>query len=375
MKIAVVHSYYSSRMPSGENTVVDEQANTLRDAGHEVQLIARRTDDEERAAGYAIRSAATVATGFGPSPNAELKAFEPDVIHVHNTFPNFGTRWLKAWGPRTVLTLHNYRSACAAATLYRDGAECTQCLTVRPVLPAVRYRCYRGSALTTLPVALGTGPRGGLRRILTEPAKLIALNQPMARILGTLTSRSISVIPNFVAHANVSPPEDARSWVFVGRLSEEKGLSRLLERWPTGHRLDIIGTGPLAKELAARYPLPGVRWRGSLPRGDVLAELGRYTGLLIPSAWSEGIPTVALEALARGVPLGVSREIAAGPGMVSTGSARFLNLEAGPTDLADDLIALANDPGAREAASQLHARRYSPQAWLDQIQHVYNDLR
>ena len=374
MKIAVVHSYYSSRMPSGENTVVDEQVRTLRDAGHEVRLIARRTDDEERAAGYAVRSAATVATGFGPSPEAELTAFAPDVVHVHNTFPNFGTRWLKRWGPRTVLTVHNYRSACAAATLYRDGAECTECLTKRPAVPAVRYGCYRGSRLATVPVALGASPGGGLRRILTEPAQLVALNSRMAEILGPLTPRSISVIPNFVRHAETSVPVDARSWVFVGRVTEEKGLARLLERWPEGHRLDVVGTGPQADQLVARFPLPAVTWRGALPRDQVLAELGRYTGLLIPSGWSEGIPTVALEALARGVPIGVSREVASGPDLVRAGAARILELEAGTRELQQGLERISQDPTARQSARQLHTHSYSPEAWLSQILPIYQHL-
>ena len=38
-------------------------------------------------------SALTVATGRGPDAEAELAAFAPDVVHVHNTFPTWGTLW------------------------------------------------------------------------------------------------------------------------------------------------------------------------------------------------------------------------------------------------------------------------------------------
>ena len=44
MKIAVVHSFYSTRQPSGENVVVQLQARALQEAGHEVSLIAAQTD-------------------------------------------------------------------------------------------------------------------------------------------------------------------------------------------------------------------------------------------------------------------------------------------------------------------------------------------
>ena len=48
MKISVVHSYYSSATPSGENFMVDSQVAALTEAGHDVQLIALRTDDLQR---------------------------------------------------------------------------------------------------------------------------------------------------------------------------------------------------------------------------------------------------------------------------------------------------------------------------------------
>ena len=68
MRIALVHSYYSSRVPSGENNVVDAQAAALREAGHEVLVVARSTDQRLRRRTYPIEAALTVATGVRPSP-------------------------------------------------------------------------------------------------------------------------------------------------------------------------------------------------------------------------------------------------------------------------------------------------------------------
>ena len=100
MRIAVVHSFYSSSQPSGENRVVEDQVALLRDAGHEVLLVARHTDEESERSLYAVRAAGWVATGRGGDPTAQLRAFAPDIVHVHNLFPNIGTRWMKFWeGP------------------------------------------------------------------------------------------------------------------------------------------------------------------------------------------------------------------------------------------------------------------------------------
>lgn len=100
MKVASVHSYYSNRQPSGENVVVGAQAAALRAQGVDVRIIAARTDALESNGGYKLRSAVTVATGSGPSPLKDLEEFRPDVVHVHNLFPNWGTGWIDRWeGP------------------------------------------------------------------------------------------------------------------------------------------------------------------------------------------------------------------------------------------------------------------------------------
>ena len=66
MRVAIVHSYYSNRQPSGENVVVDAQAAALRAQGVDVRIIAAQTDTLESNNGYKLRSALTVATGVDP---------------------------------------------------------------------------------------------------------------------------------------------------------------------------------------------------------------------------------------------------------------------------------------------------------------------
>jgi len=153
MRIALVHSFYSSQQPSGENQVVVAQVDALREAGHEVLLVARYTDPAIQERGYSVRAALGVATGFGPDPTADLRDFSPDVVHIHNLFPNFGTRWVSRWEGPLVATLHNYRPLCANGLLYRDGHNCTLC-PEGDRLASMRYGCYRDSRIATLPLAL-----------------------------------------------------------------------------------------------------------------------------------------------------------------------------------------------------------------------------
>src|SRR5574337_2103864 len=108
MRIAVVHSYYSNRVPSGENVIVDLQVEALRRAGHDVRVISRHQEDVERSRAYPVVTAVRVATNRGPSPVHEINRFDPDIVHVHNLFPNFGRRWAARLSSRLVTTVHNY---------------------------------------------------------------------------------------------------------------------------------------------------------------------------------------------------------------------------------------------------------------------------
>ncbi len=67
----------------------------------------------------------------------------PDIVHVHNTFPVISPAVYYAAneeGIPVVQTLHNYRMLCPAATLFRDGHVCEDCLGKRSALAGGRAR-------------------------------------------------------------------------------------------------------------------------------------------------------------------------------------------------------------------------------------------
>ena len=88
---------------------MDAQVTALREHGFEVRVVSAQTDELSSLPGYRLRSAFNVATGNGKSPLPELEEFRPDVVNVHNLFPNFGTGWLPRWGGAVVATVHNFR--------------------------------------------------------------------------------------------------------------------------------------------------------------------------------------------------------------------------------------------------------------------------
>jgi glycosyltransferase involved in cell wall biosynthesis len=306
LRIALVHSFYSSRLPSGENAVVESEFKALRRAGYEVELFAAHTDHLTGDVLYPLRAALRVATGRGASPLKAIRSFNPDLVHVHNLFPNFGRRWVEDIGVPLIHTVHNFRTLCANGMLFRDGRVCTQCPDGRR-WSGFLHGCYRSSRLATLPSTLANcrGPMSD--PVFRRADRLLMLTELQRDIYvrAGVPPEKTTIAPNFLSQDldPGPPPEQPRSgYIFVGRLSAEKGIRRLLECWPEGVDLRIVGDGPQRPELEAiAARLPNVSLVGQLTRPDVIQAMQRHRHLVFPSRALEGFPLVYPEALACGL--------------------------------------------------------------------------
>ena len=369
--MALVHSFYRSEVPSGENEIVLAQASLLEQAGFEVLLVGRSSDDHLRGPMSPLKAAWTVGTGRGPDPLAELRAFSPDVVHVHNLFPNFGDSWLSEWRGPIVLTLHNYRSLCANGLLFREGGACTLCPDGHP-LAGVRHRCYRGSALATMPFVL----RGRSDLRTYPPAqradRVIALSPRSAATFlryGADPDR-LSVVPNWVAPVGV--PQVAvpgERWITLGRLDPGKGTARLARSWPRNLRLDVVGEGP-ERTLIEQQSHPGIRLLGQQSRDWISQHLPEYSGLIFASLSPENSPLSVIEAFSCGVPV-VARAGSAGADQVEAVDPGWVFHS--DHELQSRLrTVISAGPSARSAALDEYRREYSEEVWLDRITSVYD---
>jgi glycosyltransferase involved in cell wall biosynthesis len=369
LRIAVVHSFYSSKRPSGENVVVGLQVEALRRAGHTVEVFARHTDELESNPLFPVVAGLTVATGRGPSPRKDIERFGADVVHVHNLFPNFGRTWVRKLSMPLVATLHNYRPLCPDGGLFRDGGDCSLCPDSGSARHAVTYRCYKGSLAATLPVALGTHFAND--PLLASATRIITLNDDMRHryaSVGVPLDR-LTTVPNFVPSSGEPGRHDGDYWLFVGRLSEEKGIARLVASWPTGPKLKVVGSGPLEDELA-RTSGTNIEFLGQLPNAEVTRMLREAKGLFFPSLWGEGLPTVYLEALAAGLPVVARPESIVGS-LVQVEGTGFVSAGDTPADI-DRAEALFPSLYAH-CRAQFEAH-YTEQAWVETMVSLYRDI-
>lgn len=374
MKVALVHSYYSAAQPSGENVVVDMQAAALRASGIEVEVVSLSTDRLAKHASYKATSALQTATGVGRTPLQQLRSFAPDVVHVHNLFPNFGSRWANQWEGPLVSTLHNFRPLCASGTLFREGHDCVACPT-RGSVNAVIHRCYRGSRIASIPLAISS--RGGASHnpLLRNSSRLVTLSerarQRFVTLAPTVRTNSVRVIPNFVEERRAA--RGPRSgFVYVGRLAPEKGLVELVSSWPAAEQLTIIGAGPLDETLRSLSRGLRIRFLGVRDRDEIAAHVAAAEALVFPSRWQEPAPAMAyVEALSGATPVLSTPGHAVADDVQASGSGIVYET----THLSNAISTLrAGWPAHSAAAQRRYKAEYSESKWVSRMTELYEEV-
>jgi glycosyltransferase involved in cell wall biosynthesis len=336
MRILLVHNAYQNR--GGEDAVVESEIALLRAHGHMVETYARSNDEVGGMSSLAL-ARQTLWSDRTPADLAALVSrFRPDVMHSHNTFPLVSPSlyWAAARaGVPVVQTLHNFRLMCLNALFLREGKVCEDCMGHLPWRGVARA-CYRGSHAASAALAGMLALHRGLGTYRNKVARYIALNEFCRRkfIEGGLPAERVVVKPNFVdfdAQAETS----RAGFLFVGRLSAEKGIATLAEAmWQLPNaQMRVAGDGP---EAGLLEDAQGVVRLGSLPGEAVRQEMGRAMALVVPSIWYENFPRTIVEAFASGLPVIASR-IGALADIVADGKTGLLFEPGNPRDLADKM--------------------------------------
>ena len=376
-RILIAHNRYQIR--GGEDTVVDGEATALARAGCQVETVFVENDTIR---GPVSRLRTAVETARAPGGIAHVlravRDFRPDLVHVHNTFPLISPAVhaaIRAAGPATVQTLHNYRMMCAGGQLLRDGRPCEDCIEATPY-NAARHGCYRGSRLGSLAVARMIDHHRRSGTWARDVDIVIALTA-FARdrfVRAGIPAERIVVKPNGLADPGPVVEAGRGGFLFVGRLSPEKGLSVLAAAAARAAlRVDVVGEGPMRDAVVAAAPW--LTARGAMPSSAVQALIARADALVVPSLWYEGLPMVIVEAFAAGTPVIASR-IGALAELVADGETGLLVEPGDPADLARALAHLAADPAATRrmgrAARAVYERRWSEPVTTASLLSVYD---
>jgi glycosyltransferase involved in cell wall biosynthesis len=377
LRILILHSRYLSGAVSGENRVIEDEAHLLGSAGHDVRVIAPSPQDADLISRVRAGVSAVWSRAAAQRVAAAVRRRHIDVVHVHNMFPALSptvVRAARAAGAAVVMTLHNYRLMCLPATFLRDGKVCEACMGRVP-WRGIQFRCYRSSMLGSAVLAASVT---GHRALGTFDAvtRFLAVSEFVRTkyVEGGMEPSRVRVKDNFTwPTSRRTGPGDY--FLYLGRLSDEKGLDTVLQAWrqPIG-RLIVAGDGPEAEVYRSGAP-PGVEFIGTVPPGRVPSLLAGARALLVPSRWYEASPRSIIEAYAAGVPVIASR-IGALPEAVKDGASGFLVPPNDPyawREAAKRLLDTATSERLGAGAFQLWSERHTPEAGLHELEDAYAD--
>ena len=313
MKILLVHNYLSDR--GGEDRCFDLLVNLLQKKGHTTYKFIK--DSKVIETGFTTR----VKTAIGMFNSKLIKKelsdviyeFKPKIVHISNIFPLISqavyTLCRRSNLP-IVQSIHNYRYLCPKATLYRNGSTCELCVKKNFFYPAIKYGCYHNSHLASL-IFSTSYVYHQTKNLLNLVDKFIfpamfARNYYVKYL--NIPINKTKVIPNFVEDITCDNKSTKKGnyFLYVGRLSEEKGILNLLEifsRLPE-LRLIIIGDGSLKEKVKNYTKFKNISYLGYLSREKLYSYMKRALFTIIPSAplYDFG-PLVLMESYANGTPV------------------------------------------------------------------------
>ena len=300
---------------------------------------------------------------------------------MHNVFPLISwsvVRTARRHGVPVVATVHNHRHSCMRGSYHRDGHPCQLCRGLTLPWPAVQHGCYRDSRLQSIPMAAAFALHRGDQRAVDRYIALTPAGAASILESGLATPDQVVVRPNSVPDPGPAGPPGS-GLVFIGRLTQDKGVPLLLAAWEKSGqafgRLTLVGSGPeqvAAEDVASRVG-SGIVVTGQLTPREVGEILRGCAALVVPSLAPEALPLVVLEAFAHGrsvVTLSTS-----GLGDVVDGTVGWISSPA-PEALAETLRqAAAGDLVTRgSAARAIYEGRFAPDVVIRAQLDIYRSV-
>ena len=305
---------------------------------------------------------------------------------IHNVFPAMSPAVYELafkLGIPVVHYLHNYRLGCVNGFFLNHGKACQRCMHGN-FLPALQTACWHESHVQSgIMGAITSRARGMDLFQRTDHWIAISEAQKAEHVLMGIPEERITVIPHFLESAEELPPYPKEGdALYVGRLSSEKGVDRLLLAWEKiqhcGRTLWIVGDGPeraALEEIVRNRKLQNVCFTGFLEHQQMAQIWRNVACTIIPSVWKEPFGMVVLEAWAKGRPV-VAHRIGALPEIITHDYDGLLTSSDSTEQLSAALLKILLNPGLGEAMGKAGweklKTRYSKDCWMESIRPIFS---
>jgi len=312
MNILLLYNRYRYR--GGEDTYVYSTISLLRKKGHKVYPFIKDSRDIKRNILNYIKIAISLFWNFPVEKELDkvIKEFKPDLVYSQNIYPLINPsvyHLFKRYGIPVVQQVSNYRLFCPKMTLFRDNHVCQDCVNRRFPYPSVIHACYQNSRVASMVFSLAVFFHKviGTFEIVKHYvflSKFVKDYHTEHRLLKS--SKLTDISTPFFGKSNKSVVRQGDFFLFVGRLSEEKGILFLLEAFEKigDAKLVMVGDGPykgFVKRFVKRQK--NITYYENMPREKVFVLMKKAKAVIIPSLGFDVLPNVLIEAYAHHRPV------------------------------------------------------------------------
>lgn len=327
-RILLVSKFYYTR--GGAEVVAINMANDLAKRGYEIGVFTMDYPQNLSPANFYTASQVDFSgglidklkfamrtmgyNGIKSSFKRALQEFKPDIVHLHNVHSYLSpvvVKLAKEYGCKVVWTLHDYKLACPAYSCLNRGRICEKCFTSK--INVVKERCFKENLPASV-LAYFEAVKWNVKKLQRYVDYFVCPSAFIKRqmLKAGLQEEKLKVVCNFVDPIKLDQLKraeipDTRDdfYVYVGRLSEEKGVATLLKAAKDlPYKLKLVGGGHLYDGFIAEYGnCDNIEFMGHQPAEKVAEILLSAKCLVLPSECYENNPLSVIEALCAGIPI------------------------------------------------------------------------
>lgn len=392
-RVLIVNKFYYNR--GGDCVCAINLEKLLREKGHEVAVFAMQYDENMQSE-YARYFASNVefAGGIGAKLNAAkrifgmgsikrefariLKEFAPDVVHLHNIHSYLSpvvAKLAKKYGAKVVWTLHDYKLLCPSYACLKAGETCEMCYNDKKWV--LKNRCMKGS-LAASALAFLEAKYWNKSKLEKYTDAFVCPSEFMQSRMKIGGFGKLNVVCNFVdpVKLDLFKQQDASKrgdyYIYVGRLSQEKGVSTLINvAKMLPYKLKVVGGGPLEEQLKTLCAgNANIEFLGHQDATTVARLLSSAKFAVVPSECYENNPLSVIESLCAGTPV-VGAKMGGIPELIDGG--KGIIFEARNEKMLKQAIENAfSQEWQHEKIKGIALKSFSPERHYDKVKAIYS---
>lgn len=288
----------------------------------------------------------------------ELEAYiaeiKPDIAHLHIFYGRLTSSVISALKNMhipMVQTVHEYRLICPVYTCINSKLEiCEDCSNLKVKWPCIVNKCSKNSLSASLLVTAECFIRDNFFNYQKNIDAFIMVSKFIMdkhikyfpKIKDKCFQIYNSINYSFYKKHSVNIEEKEKYYLYVGRLSYEKGLETLINVFSSKKHLNlkIVGTGPIMDKLyniLNNNNITNVELLGYKKGDELYNIITKAYFTIVPSEWYENNPLSIIESLALGTPV-IGSNIGGIPELIHNGNNGYLFNYKDQKDLNDAII-------------------------------------